>query len=240
MFRSHHLKLVSAILMFLFLGNGGAQAMPLKDFCSYSISDYDLIRNDVEALFPSGLTSVEARAKLSELGMSKIKEIQLIETKNRKAILIDGKPVKSKEKLIGVRIECPLPEKNQNIWEIILHINEFDAVQEMGFYILVHDEDFAIRGIPLRAAYVRSEKDIFRVIRSLAQQKFPEWKNLREHLLQAGFRVLERTDKGSKNSSAIIKKSSDFNHLATRLLGGDGLQARIVISEKGTVLKVLD
>jgi len=63
-------SLVAAIFA-LFLNNGGASATSLKEFCSYSISDYDWIRNEVEALFRNGKKLAEVRARISQLGLKK-------------------------------------------------------------------------------------------------------------------------------------------------------------------------
>jgi len=232
-------KSLFAAVVTLFLSNGGASATSLKEFCSYSISDYDSIRNEVEALFRNGLKLAEARVKISQLGLKKIDELQLIETKNRRAVVIDGKPVVSKEKLISALIECSLPENNKNIWKLILYVSASDRIRESGFYIGVDDQKFASRGVPLRAAYVGSDKIQSSVIRSLVKSRFPQWKALKQYLLQAGFRVIERKIENSKESAATIKNPGDFNRLSVRVAGGTfGLQAGVTIGENGMVLNV--
>ncbi len=233
-------SLVAAVVA-IFLSNGGTRAMPLKEFCSYSISDYDSIRNEVEALFRNGMKMAEARVMISRLGLIKIDELQLVETRNRRAVVVDGKPVMSKEKLISALIECPLPENNKNIWKLILYVSDFDRIRESGFYIAVDDQNFASRDVPLRAAYVGSNKILSSAIRSLVKTRFPQWKALKQYLLQAGFRVIERKIENSKESSALIKKPVDFNRLAIRVMGGsDGLQSGVAIGENGMILKVFD
>jgi len=122
----------------------------------------------------------------------------------------------SKEKLIGARIECPLPENNKNMWDLVLYVSDFDRVRESGFYITIDDQNFASRGVPLRAAYVTGEKVLSSVIRSLVKSRFPKWEDLKPHLLQVGFRVIERKFENSKKSDATIKKPADFNNLACR------------------------
>lgn len=220
--------------------NANRMHVPLRrDLCSYSISDYELMRHEIETFF-QGQNLDGAYSDFSRLGIKETKEYQLLERKNGKVVVQDGNAVMSEEKLLIGRTECPLPNSNKNIWQIEIHVDELGGIIETGFYVFIEDQNFFSRGIPLKASYIGSNAALSSAILSLSEKLFPDWELLKQHLLQAGFLVTEKVYENSKQKSASVRKPFDHNHLASRMYAGVEMQAFLTISEDGKIRSVRD
>ena len=214
--------------------------MKLRNLCDYAITDYDAIKSDVESLFPIGMATDEARARLSEFKcVGQVNTHDLPKIENGKYVVENEQIVMSNAKYFSAEVVCPLSHGNKNKWVLAFHADETGHIVEMDFFVVIDDENFAKRGISLKASYVAGEYAIAKAINSIAVSRFPDWDRLKNALRRNGFQVPESAAvKDGRGSAYRVEKKPDHKRLFTRLFGSDGLLAIVWIDQSGKFIGV--
>ncbi|PCJ71523.1 MAG: hypothetical protein COA62_02735 [Rhodobiaceae bacterium] len=178
------------------------------NFCDYELSDYDFLKPIVERLLLEDPTTVRTQELLKTIhGFEAGNTQPLPKIENGRFVDESGNPIVqgdqiflSGETLFGGVVVCEKEFRNQNRWHFILHEGVDGGIMDVDFFVLIKDENFAKRGVPLRVQYLSNRKELAKTIHSIIRELDLDIGDLVELMLTDGLHVRKSVDERTGNS----------------------------------------
>lgn len=218
-----------------------AVELDISDLCSYDLSDYDTLKPLVEKVFLEEPTAARAHQVFKTFGNFEYlgtQELPLI--RDGRFVPGEGQYLLSGEKIFGGKVVCEKPFNNKDVWWFYVHEGTSGEMLNLDFYVLIDDENFAKRDIPLRPQYF-ADSHIFRAaLHNIIDERAPPIQVLVDQLVGNGFSV-KRYDGGRSGKVRYYFDGENVRHwnLVFPAIGGANgfFRASVFVDENGNYTK---